>query len=204
MCCRYYTEMSPELRPIVEAAKKSKLYRDHIGTFARPVMEEGEISPGMLVSVLASSKSGKKTAYPMIWGYHVDGIARLIVNARTETAAEKKMFRESWLMHRCIIPACWYVEWDHRPTEDGKKEKYAIMPKGEETTWLCGLYRMEEGYPHFVVLTRQPGDSIAALHDRMPMILRKDDIGKWIDPQYNPHLLLPSALTDMVAEKIAS
>ena len=43
MCCRYYMEMSPKLRPIVEAAARSGLYRDHIEKIAKPLITEGEV-----------------------------------------------------------------------------------------------------------------------------------------------------------------
>ena len=207
MCCRYYMEESPELRPIVEAAQRSKLYRDHIGTVPRPLKIKGEVSPGDLVPVIATGRTGKKAVFPMIWGYHVEGLARPIINARSETAAEKATFRESWAMHRCVIPASWYMEWGRDPTENEKgrpRAKYAIAPKDERLTWLCGLYRLEEGYPHFVVLTRPPGESVSFLHDRMPLILPEEETDRWINPGINPHMLLQSALTEMTAEKIAS
>lgn len=206
MCCRYYMEMSPRLRPIVEAAARSKLYRDNIQKIAKPLVTEGEVFPDSLVPVIATNRAGQKTVFPMVWGYHVDGIARVIANARTETAAEKPSFKEGWAMHRCIIPASWYYEWEHIPTASGKTkagDKYAIIPRDSRMTWLCGLYRMENGYPHFVILTRQPGESVAFIHDRMPLILPEDRAEHWIDPKVNPHLLLSSALTDMIAEKTA-
>lgn len=204
MCCRYYMEMSPKLRPIVEAAQRSGLYRDSIEKLARPLTVEGEIFPDALVPVLATSRSGEKTVFPMVWGYHVPGISRLIANARVETAAEKPVFRDSWIAHRCAVPASWYFEWEHILSPSGRTRagnKYALMPKGGELTWLCGLYRMENSYPHFVVLTREPGESISFIHDRMPFILSEAEIGNWIDPNRNPHMLLESALTDMVFEK---
>ena len=205
MCYRYYMEMSPKLRPIVEAAAKSKLYLDNIEKIAKPLITEGEVLPDSLVPVIASSKAGKKTVFPMIWGYHVDGINKTIANARSESAAEKPVFRDGWAMHRCIIPASWYYEWEHIPTANGKTKagaRYAIMPNGEELTCLCGLYRMENGFPHFVILTREPAAAIAAIHDRMPMILSEEDADRWIDPTVNPHVLLPAALTEIVAEKV--
>lgn len=204
MCCRYYMEMSPELRPIVEAAARSKLYQDNVEKIARPLVTSGEVFPDSLVPVIAFSKAGKKAVFPMLWGYHVEGIARVIANSRAESAAEKPLFRDSWAMHRCIIPASWYYEWEHIPTANGRTragDKYAIMPSGGKLTCLCGLYRMENGYPHFVILTREPGEAVAAIHDRMPMILSEADAESWIDPNRNPHVLLSAALTDMVAEK---
>ena len=205
MCCRYYMEMSPELRPIVEAAGHSKLYLDNVEKIARPLITEGEVFPDSLVPVIAFNKAGKKTVFPMLWGYHVNGINRVIANARVETALEKPTFRDSWAMHRCIIPASWYYEWEHIPSANGKSktgDKYAIMPKDYTLTLLCGLYRLEDSYPHFVILTREPGETISSIHDRMPLILSKADAENWIDPKVNPHIMLSFALTDMVAERV--
>ena len=206
MCCRFYMELSPALRPIVEAAQRSGLYRNNIQKLAKPLSTEGEVFPEALVPVLATNKAGQKAVFPMLWGYHFPGIARTVANARVETAAEKPAFREGWAAHRCVLPASWYYEWEHRLTPSGKVktgDKYAIMPKDGSLTWLCGLYRMEDGYPHFVILTREPGESIAFIHDRMPFILPQEAIDNWIDPKHNPHMLLDAALTDMVFEKEA-
>ncbi len=68
-------------------------------------------------------------------------------------------------------------------------------------TWLCGLYRIEEGLPVFVVLTREPGESIRFIHDRMPLILPEHLIDAWIMPDGRPEELLSQTLTDMVFEK---
>ena len=204
MCCRFYMELSPELRPIVEAAQRSKLYRNNIQKLPKPLTTEGEVFPDALVPVLASNKAGEKTVFPMLWGYHVPGIARTIANARVETASEKASFKDGWAAHRCVIPASWYYEWQRTLSPSGKPktgDKYAIMPREGTLTWLCGLYRMEEEYPHFVVLTREPGQSISFIHDRMPLILPEREIDNWIDPNQNPHMLIEAALTDMVFEK---
>lgn len=204
MCCRFYMEMSPKLRPIVEAANKSKLYRDNIARIARPLTAEGEVFPDMLVPVLASNKAGEKAVFPMLWGYNIPGLKRPVANARSETASEKSTFKEGWATHRCVIPASWYYEWEHALTPAGKTkagEKYAILPKNSDMTWLCGIYRLESNYPHFVILTREPGESISFIHDRMPFILPEEDVEKWIDPNVNPHVLLSAALTEMTFEK---
>lgn len=204
MCCRYYMELSPELRPIVEAAKSSRLYLNNIQRLPKPLTTEGEVFPEMLVPVLASNKSGEKTVFPMLWGYHVPGIARTIANAKIETAAEKTSFKDSWAAHRCVVPASWYYEWQHTLSPSGKTktgDKYVIMPKDGKMTWLCGLYRMEENYPHFVILTRPPSESVAFIHDRMPFMLPEAETDNWINPKYNPHLLLEAAQTEMICEK---
>ena len=185
----------------MEQGRSARLYTEHAAKIAKPYTGEGEVFPGAMVPVLATSRAGNKTVFPMLWGYKVPGLQRLVVNARSETAAEKQSFKEGWATHRCVIPASWYYEWEHLTTPAGKTragDKYAVQPRGEQLTWLCGLYRMEEGFPHFVVLTRAPGESVAFLHDRMPLILPEAAVDKWIDPAVNPHILLEDALTDMV------
>ena len=199
MCSRYWTEESPELRAIVEQMNRSPLVGKWQNTTA--VKTYGEMRPTDVVPVIAPNRSGERAVYPMKWGYTGKS---LLINARSETAADKPTFRDDWARHRCIIPASWYYEWEHVPTPSGKSkagDKYAIMPKGGELTWLCGLYRLENNFPHFVILTREPGDSIAFIHDRMPFILPESKVDFWIDPERNPHMLLGSAITDVVFEK---
>ena len=64
------------------------------------------------------------------------------------------------------------------------------------------VVRLEENFPHFVILTREPSDSVSHIHDRMPFILPESEIETWINPRMNPYLELPLALTDMIAEKV--
>ena len=199
MCGRFWTEESPELRPVVEEMMRSSLVEKWQNTTA--VKTCGEIRPTDVVPVIAPNRSGQRAVYPMKWGYSGKS---LLINARTETAAEKPTFREDWARHRCIVPASWYFEWEHRTGKDGRKytgDKFMIQPKGLSVTWLCGLYRIEEGLPHFVVLTREPGEEIRFIHDRMPLILPENLVDEWIRPGGKPEELLPCALTDMMFGK---
>lgn len=199
MCCRYWADESPELRAIVEEMNRSPLVRKWQNTKA--VKSFGEIFPTDVVPVIAPNRSGERAVYPMKWGYSGRS---LLLNARVETAAEKPTFRNDWARHRCIVPASWYFEWEHRPGNDGKMhtgDKYMIQPKGSTMTWLCGLYRIEDGLPVFVVLTREPGEEIRFLHNRMPLILPENLVNDWIRPATKPEDLLPCALTDMIFEK---
>ncbi len=81
--------------------------------------------------------------------------------------------------------------------------RYRIRQSSEKLIWLCGLYRMEEGVPSFVVLTREPGEEVRFLHDRMPFILPEGRIADWISPDSAPEDLLPEAVTEMIVEKDA-
>ena len=204
MCTRYYVELSPELRPYVERARHSQLKARMVSSLGKEFRENGEIRPTDMATVIASSASGEKAAFPMVWGYHIPGIDRPVVNARAERAREKKSFAEDWRKHRCVIPASYYFEWEHIKGNDGKiitGDRYIIEPKGETVTWLCGLYHIEENFPTFVILTREPGKEIEFIHDRMPLILPTHLVPEWIRPDSEPEELMKEALTDMIAEK---
>ncbi len=163
----------------------------------------GEIHPTDVAAVLAPDRAGKRSGFPMRWGFSLPGRS-LIVNARVETAAQRPAFREAWRRHRCAIPASWYYEWEHLTDQNGRRKvgtKYIIQPRNASMTWLAGIYRIEEGLPVFVVLTREPAENLRRIHDRMPLILPREAVDAWIDPGVNPEEILPHAVTDMVAER---
>ena len=201
MCCRFYMESSPELRPFVEAANRSPLLFKMLEKTAKPMKTEGEIRPADLVPVLATSRAGKPAVFPMLWGFQ--GKQSLLINARAETAAEKPAFRESWQSHRCAVPASWYYEWEHLSSPDGKTRtgrKYLIQPEGSALSWLAGLYRLEDGLPRFTVLTQEPGPEVRAIHDRMPVLFPREVISAWIRPDQDPAPLLARSLRSMILE----
>ena len=82
MCCRYWMEESPELRPIVEEMNRSPLVRKWHNTTG--IKTSGEIRPTDVVPVIAPNKSGNRAVYPMKWGF---SSKTLLMNARTETAS---------------------------------------------------------------------------------------------------------------------
>jgi len=201
MCGRYYIEESPELRPIIEAMNHSPLVAKFQKSSA--VLSQGEIRPTNVAPVIASSKSGNRAVFPMKWGFTGK---TLLINAKTETAAFKPTFREAWASHRCIVPASWYFEWEHMTMNDGKKktgDKFMLQPKGSPVTCLCGLYRIEEGLPCYVILTREPSEEIRFIHDRMPLMLPDQCIDEWINPTANPAEIIQNAQTDILFERVS-
>lgn len=209
MCGRYFIDKeSEEIQPLVEQMNRSPL-ADRFIRAGLPLAVSGEITPGMVAPVIAFSKAKEKTVFPMRWGFPMKGIPgksvpRDLINARSETASKLPTFMEEWKSHRCIIPASYYFEWEHYLNASGKKttgQKYAIQPFGKTCTWLAGLYRMQENYPVFVVLTREPSKGIRFIHDRMPFILPDTLVDQWINPEMNPDQFLDNAVTDMFFEK---
>lgn len=209
MCCRYYMEKSPELRPYIEAANRSSLKDRLVSKLARPLVTEGEVRPTDLVPVIApSSKSQEPTVFPMVWGFTIPRRQTSLFNARVESATEKPTFKESWEKRRCIVPASWYYEWEHLiNASTGKSktgDKYMIQAKGSNVIYLAGLYRLEEiagiQVPVFTILTREPSDEIRFIHDRMPVMLPKEYIREWVNPNGKPGEIIRAAQTEMVFE----
>ena len=191
MCDRFYIN-EKELPEITEAAKASPLSARFRDTLGKDLAVSGEIRPMDVVPVIAPDRSGKRAVYPMLWGFSLNG-SRPVINARSETAPQKPMFKEAWSRHRCIIPASAYIEWEHLTDEKGRKltgTKYLIRPEDAGSlTFLCGLYRIENALPCFVILTRPPTEKLSAIHDRMPLILPEKALDLWLDPSSSPDMV---------------
>ena len=182
----------PELRELVREMNRCKLAEMFNGNGTEPLQAEGEIFPSAVLPAIASNRNGERRVFPMKWGF--SGSKGLLINARAETAAEKGSFREAWSKHRCVIPASWYFEWEH----DEKKKagrKYALRPEEAGLIWLAGLYRMENGLPVFVILTRPADEGILWMHDRMPVMLPLSEVNEWISPAGDPEKIIQSCLT---------
>ena len=210
MCTRYYMELSPELRPYIDRAIHSPLKDRMVAKLGRPLKTEGEVRPTDIAPVVAPDNSHRPTVYPMIWGFtNPQEGGKPLVNCRVETAGFKPFWRESWQRRRCIIPCSYYFEWEHYMTIKGQKkagQKYMIQPTGALITYLAGLYTIEEKdglkVPVFTVLTREPGESISFIHDRMPVILGKESAKAWMEQNVDPKDVVKAALTDMYFEKV--
>ena len=162
-------------------------------------VKTGEVNPGDVAAVIASNRKLEPQAFGMKWGYKLpDG--KLIFNARSETAAQKAMFADGMRQRRCLIPADCYYEW--QKTGQGK-QKYQIAPTNTNGFFLAGIYRIEQGFPVFSVLTKEPVESIAFIHNRMPVILPNEIIKDWLNPQYHGQEILNAALQNMSFSRVS-
>ena len=191
MCGRYWIDDGREsvvLRRIIEAVNRRVV---------EPVKTSGEIFPADIVPVVANNRNMLPTAFAMRWGYTLpDG--RRIINARSETAETRPMFADGMRQRRCAVPATNYFEWERT---DRTKTKYAIRPTDDELFYMAGIYRIESRRPVFSILTREPAESIAFIHDRMPVILPHDLVRDWINPSYRAGEILNHAILDLSHER---
>lgn len=99
---------------------------------------------------------------------------QVVFNARSESALEKKMFRESVEHRRIVIPATWFYEWNRQ------KEKNIFYRKSQPVLFMAGFYNRYQDEDRFVILTTAANPSMQPVHDRMPLVLEQDEIVPWI------------------------
>ena len=151
---------------------------EHIGAWLakygwRQPLSVGDIHPQDIAPVLVA-RGRTIQALPMCWGMQNPKSGALVINARKETAAQKPRLSESLRGRRCILPATKFYEWD------ATKQRVTFSPVAGGLLYLCGLYCMEEGNPHFVILTKPANELMQSIHDRMPVMVAKNDIESWL------------------------
>jgi putative SOS response-associated peptidase YedK len=188
MCGRFVIDDSgdiAEMRKIFEELKKH--YSD---TVEFQNVKRGEIFPSDTVPVIIPENNLIIDAVPMRWGF--EGYNnRLVINARSEEIYEKRMFRDSILNKRCIIPSNGFYEWARNQSSQ-RKEKYLIKPAHSPMLYFAGIYEKipnpnplakenEKELVRFVIMTREARGLIRSLHHRMPVTVERKDIRKWLN-----------------------
>lgn len=186
MCGRFYIateDTAEELQQIIDSLQRKN----------GPSIKTGEVFPTDIAAVIANNRSLTPTPFAMKWGYSLQN-SRPVINARSETADQKPLFRDGMEQRRCLIPASWYFEWDR---SSGRKIKNAIKPAGCNMMYMAGIYRIINGTPEFTILTREPADSIRHIHDRMPVILPQVISKDWLNVHFRANEVLRSADLNM-------
>jgi putative SOS response-associated peptidase YedK len=136
-------------------------------------------------------------------------IAYSTINARAETVATAPAFREALRHRRCLVPADAFYEWQ---TLDRKnKQPFAIALSNREPYAFAGLWERwkheGEWLETFTIITTDPNEVVAPLHNRMPVILARQDYARWLgdgNPEQPPiDLLRPYPAEQMAAWKVA-
>lgn len=183
MCGRYlYSLDNKELREIAEEAEKN-LYSEQ---------KLGDIYPSNVAPILISDKIEIKSILAK-WGLKSSDNKGIIINARLETLTKKPTFRKLVDTKKCIVPAYAFYEW--KDNIGRSKEKY-IFKKENEVIYMAGIYDIYEPEEnkqlsmfdneqpkkeiHFSIITKDANASVKEIHHRMPLILGKDEIKKWL------------------------
>src|SRR5262249_16441106 len=140
----------------------------------------------------------RRVLVPARWGFS-SSRARLIVNARSETAPEK--FSSAFAERRCVMPVDGFYEWTGY-----KKQRHPVWyhARNKGLLLLAALYETRaDGTTGFTVLTTTPNRLTAQVHDRMPAIIAPTSVATWLSAP-SPQLLQPAPEEVLVAEEVSS
>lgn len=151
------------------------------------------IAPGARAWIVCADPAGRRELRALRWGllphWAPDARERGFINARAESAADKPGFRGLVDDRRCLVPADGFYEWP-RHARPGVAPIRFVRP--DRTVFaMAGLWRRYEPddpaggaagvVETFTILTTRPAAPVAAIHDRMPVILRPGLEAVWLD-----------------------
>ena len=183
MCGRYFIDDSLEgFEPLIEALNRGKP-----GGTPAVQIKTGEIRPTDVAPAIANSRARRQRPFLMRWGFGGRD-SHVVINARSETALVRPMFRDAMLERRCLVPASYYFEWQAQ----GKRRIKNAMKADGPVMYMAGLYRLEAGEPlaAFTILTQKADERIAHVHDRMPVLLPAQWAEEWLSQTADPAALL--------------
>jgi putative SOS response-associated peptidase YedK len=120
-------------------------------------------------------------------------VGNRMINARAEGIADKPAYRAAVARRRCILPADSFYEWQRRSRPDGQpagKLPYAVRRRDGQPMALAGIWEVwrdkddpdAEPVRSCAIVTTQANALMAPIHDRMPVILEREDWPRWLDP----------------------
>jgi putative SOS response-associated peptidase YedK len=177
MCGRFVlTHPSEALAQLFEAAPANDL----------PPVPDYNICPTQQVHVVTSDE-GARRLQAMRWGflphwYKTPTDGPLLINARSDTLAEKPAFRAACRERRCLVPASGFYEWTK--DEDGKRLPWYIRRADDQPIAFAGVWQIwERGDEHLVtcaIVTTDASRAMSAIHHRMPLSLDPDEWPLWL------------------------
>jgi putative SOS response-associated peptidase YedK len=115
-------------------------------------------------------------------------IGQRMINARSETVADKPSFRSAFRRRRCLIPADGYYEWQQPAAGGSGKRPFYIRRVDQRPLAIAGLWeswQAPDGTPleTCTLLTTAANDRLRTIHDRMPVFLDEPSRHLWLDPE---------------------
>ena len=137
---------------------------------------------------------GTRKVAPHHWGLvpvwaKDPGIGSRMINARAETLADKNAFKHAYRKRRCIVPVDGFYEWQKVPGQK-TKQPYFIHRPDEEPLAFAGLWEEWKGADRdgteslrsATIITTEANETMAPIHDRMPVVLPPTAWDDWLDP----------------------
>jgi putative SOS response-associated peptidase YedK len=157
--------------------------------------------------IVAIVKNGQAHLTTLRWGLipswaKDESIGSRMINARAETLTEKPSFKNLLRRRRCLIVADGFYEWK---TEGAGKTPMYITLADEQPFAFAGLWdlwKSPEGaeIQSCTIITTEPNELMAAIHNRMPAILRPGAYEDWLNPHLRDEQVLTHWLSPYPAE----
>jgi putative SOS response-associated peptidase YedK len=177
------------------------------------------VAPGDDILAITTDKAGAPRAESLRWGLvppfmKEPPASGRMINARAESVADKPAFRGAFVRFRCLIPADGFYEWARlrdEPTpgasQTGTKQPFHITRADHRPFAFAGLWSVwHRGTPEEIrsatIITTAANDTIAPLHDRMPVILEPGDEAIWLEPG-TPAPVLHQLLHGLGSDEVA-
>ena len=215
MCGRYVSATPPDqlaryfgAESVVEA-RKSPDSEEFVGNF--------NVAPTQGVFTVYETQ-GERWLDTFHWGLvpfwaKDPKIGSRMINARAETIAEKNSFKRPFAKKRCIIPADGFYEW--KSVEGQKRKQPMYLTTIDESPFaFAGLWEVwkdtntldHDGEPlelhSCTIITGEPNEKVADVHDRMPVMLPPDAWDTWLDRDNHDVEALQELLVPAPAELI--
>lgn len=180
MCSRYSLTSPPEA------------VRSYFGVkSAEPFPPRYNIAPSQPVHIVRLNAASERELVLVRWGLIPSWVKdprefAMIINARSETAAEKPSFRAAMRHRRCLVPTDGFYEWTG---PSGNKTPHLIRPgpgAGGTLMAMAGLYEHWLGadgseIETMAILTTDANPTMRPIHDRMPVIVPPKHFERWLD-----------------------
>lgn len=147
------------------------------------------IAPTQEAPVVRVTRPGTRRLDLLRWGLvpfwaKDPTIGSRMINARSETVADKPAYRVSFKKRRCLVLADGFYEWQ---ATGGPKQPFFFHRKDGLPIAMAGLWDLwDKGgdgpLETFTILTTSPNEVVAPIHKRMPVILQQDSFQEWLDP----------------------
>ena len=184
---------------------------DLFGLSEEPKIEPRyNIAPTQQIAVvLENASNGGRALEMMHWGLIPSwakdpSIGSRMINARAETVSDKPSYRSAFKRRRCLIVADGFYEW--KKTEDGKQPYYLRLgsggPFGFAGLWEGWSMEGGEETRSATIITTEPNEVAAEVHNRMPVILPPDMYDAWLEPENDDREELLSMLAPYPAEEM--
>lgn len=157
------------------------------------------IAPMQDVPIIRRNAAGERELVDVRWGLvprwaKDPSIGAKMNNARAETVAEKPSFREAYRKRRCLIPANGFYEWK---LESGLKQPYYIYPSGGALFAFAGLWEQWNDLQTCAIITTEANEKMAAVHERMPVIVSPAEYSDWLAGKDVPLRPCPESAIDI-------